>query len=110
MDDPERKRLGPLAWLGGRSRRFWIGAGMLPLLYFASFGPACWLTARPFGDEGAGFDRVMIVYWPCGWLHQRGPRVASAAIRWWMTVGARKNHAVMLPTRFDGSEYMGVGN
>jgi len=43
MDERPTKRRGPLLWLAGRSRRFWIIAILAPpLLYVGSFGPACW--------------------------------------------------------------------
>src|SRR5262245_57986333 len=45
-DTPDRpaKRRGPLTWLGGRSRRFWVAVALLtPVLYVLSVGPSCWL-------------------------------------------------------------------
>lgn len=39
------QRFGPLLWLAGRSRRFWVLATTLPMLYLASFGPACWISS-----------------------------------------------------------------
>lgn len=48
MDKPPTKRRGPLLWLANRSRRVWIVAALIgvPVLYLASFGPACWLVRR----------------------------------------------------------------
>src|SRR5262245_28459002 len=46
MDERPTKRRGPMTWLAGRSRRFRIGLAMLPVLYVASFGPACWISSR----------------------------------------------------------------
>src|SRR5262245_30395897 len=46
MDEPSKKRLGPLLWLAGRSVRFWLVVALLPVLYAGSFGPACWLVDR----------------------------------------------------------------
>jgi hypothetical protein len=41
MDDGPKKRRGPLLWLEGRSRWFWIFvAVMMPVLYPLSWGPA----------------------------------------------------------------------
>jgi hypothetical protein len=53
MDQRSTRRGGPLYWLGRRSRRFWIATGelLLPVLYIASFGPACWLIDRNIISE-----------------------------------------------------------
>ncbi len=40
------RHCGPLFWLAGRSRLFWIVAIAAPALYIASFGPACWISSR----------------------------------------------------------------
>lgn len=46
MEAQPTNRGGPLYWLTRRSRKFWIAAISLPILYVASFGPACWVTSR----------------------------------------------------------------
>src|SRR5262249_1088995 len=47
MEQPERKRRGPLTWLAGRSRRFWIITAIaLPLLYVLGSGPTRSLAIR----------------------------------------------------------------
>jgi hypothetical protein len=52
MDVQHKSRGGPLYWLAGRSRRFWIVAVMLmPVLYFASVGPLVWLDSRDLIPE-----------------------------------------------------------
>src|SRR6478735_1616848 len=43
MDEPERKRRGPLMWLGARTWRFWVVLVAVPFLYVGSLGPALWL-------------------------------------------------------------------
>src|SRR5262245_19380213 len=56
----------------------------LPVLYVASFGPACWDVmrtnshlAQPIGRCRFGFDqphpRFDAVYWPIGWCAGREP-------------------------------------
>lgn len=46
MDEPTKRR-GPLLWLGGRSRRFWITLALtLPVLYVASVAPFFWIATR----------------------------------------------------------------
>lgn len=44
MHQGPSQRGGPLLWLTRRSRRFWILAMTIPMLYLASFGPACWIS------------------------------------------------------------------
>lgn len=34
MDEPKRKRSGPLTWLAGRSRRFWIVSALVVLIVY----------------------------------------------------------------------------
>ena len=63
MDEPERKCRGPLLWLAGRSRRFWIVVALLPVLpvlYVASFGQA--LQLEHSGDLPDG--TLVTFYWP----------------------------------------------
>src|SRR5262249_46398366 len=87
MDKSERKRSGPLLWLGRRSMPVWICVALLPALYVASFGPACWLTATSVPGR-AGLTRGMIVFWPLGRLASLDCPPYTTALIWWMTIGA----------------------
>jgi len=66
----------------------WIVALMMapPVLYVASFGPACWITSRssPSGDW------LLVAYRPLMWTMEDGPAPASDAIVWYSFVGAAK--------------------
>src|SRR5262245_22794720 len=54
------KRRGLLLWLSARTWRFWVAIVILPPLYLASFGPACWFTSR----MEIGAPIVNVVYQP----------------------------------------------
>jgi len=60
MDERSKTRGGPLCWVGRRSKRFWIGVAAMPILYVASFGPACWIAGR----TGVGDSTVSTMYAP----------------------------------------------
>jgi hypothetical protein len=92
MDGRRKNHGGPLYWLSRRSRRFWIVTGvLLPVLYVASFGPACWITSRM--NFGASllpmFYRPIIFAWDLDL-----PRDGSTnhplheALWWFVSVGA----------------------
>jgi hypothetical protein len=46
MTTEPKKRRGPLLWLAGRSRWFWIGVALMPVLYVASIPPTLWYLNR----------------------------------------------------------------
>jgi hypothetical protein len=79
------KRRGPLLWLAARSRRFWIVTVLVPLLYVASFGPACWMAERQLLPKWP----VANVYLPCV-VAAAGigivPNPVSKAMWWWATL------------------------
>jgi len=93
MDEPERKCRGPFHWLAGKSRRFRIVVAIAaPLLYVASFGPACWWLSdvgvkRNGRREWSVFYIAPDFYWPIGWLAENCPEPMPAAIRWYATLG-----------------------
>lgn len=80
MDERPTKRRGLLLWLADRTWRFWVVVlVILPALYVASFGPACWWFAKSvravpggpnFGRNAAYLSKF---YWPIGWTLERGP-------------------------------------
>ena len=78
----------------------------LPVLYVASFGPVCWLTAdpRPISPlRSSTAPRGMIVYYPLGRVAMRGPAVVMYRLRWWMYLGAKNGFTVSVPTDLDGN-------
>ena len=81
----------------------WIAALLigLPVLYVASFGPACWQFAR---ERPTRFDQIFPgplpkyaprAYWPIGWLAKNGPRPIGNAIFWYAKREPRE--AILLP-------------
>lgn len=78
MSERRRKRRGPLLWLADRSRRFWIIAAALPILYAASFGPACWIYSR--SEDLEIWQTADRIYYPILWQQAHGPDFVSGAI------------------------------
>src|SRR6185295_15263737 len=76
MDAKPTKRRGPLHWLAGRSRRFWIVFVGLPLLYVAMLPPMSWVLFQGWFPDGtypyAALDAYFI---PSRWVvsHSPGP-------------------------------------
>jgi hypothetical protein len=84
MTSPPHKPRGPLLWLAGRSRRFWI-VGLLiglPVGYVAIFGPACWAVGRralPVETTALFYDPLLrLTLWPPG----RDKSWNGTRIRW----------------------------
>jgi len=77
----------------------------LPLLYVASFGPACWWFPKRVrvgsmsldGKTGSvGYDcSAPRIYWPIGWLAERAPTIYSA-VSWFSGLGT--DESIRLPT------------
>ena len=85
---------------------FWVAVPLAVVaLYILSFGPACWLTAGRHGRM-TPYHPVMIVYVPFGMIlgseTYRG-KWPSKLLHRWATLMARKDHAVSVPTRWDGT-------
>jgi hypothetical protein len=68
----------------------------LPVLYIASFGPACWITSR----MKVGQDSVTIIYRPITRMFMRVPTwnglrresaILSDALKWFSDLGAADN-------------------
>lgn len=93
----------------------------LPVLYVASFGPACWwLTSLgptygnhnfPWATEAAAFSdansrpRVANLYWPVGWMANRAPRPFFNAMRWYATL---RLPYVIVPADYDGQSWIAM--
>ena len=61
---------------------------VLPFLYVASFGPACWwlssVSQLPLGKLPV-FRRVPTIYRPIGWAGRRGPALLRGVVGWYAT-------------------------
>jgi len=73
-----------------------------PVLYVASFGPACWLAADFQPVRGAHPCAGMIFYWPLGRAACLGPYQMKSWLRWWMCLGATDGTTVCVPTGVHG--------
>lgn len=78
------KRGGPLLWLAGRPRRFWIGAALvLTVLYVAGVGPANWLHRQQLLREGSVPSGIVKwFYAPLEWLLRNAPKPIADALHW----------------------------
>ena len=75
-----------------RRERWWtlVAVMSMPVLYVASFGPACWwfsnISMLPGGGIAA-YRRVPESYLLMGWVARRGPRPLRDIINWYATLG-----------------------
>jgi hypothetical protein len=80
----------------------------LPILYLASFGPACWWMAKtvpefPGGPRvGSNAAYVPKAYWPVGWAVERYPSIRPMIAGYSRLFGART--AVLVPIKGTGAE------
>jgi hypothetical protein len=81
----------------------------MPVLYVASFGPACWLTSQV--DVGGWLvpNPALRIYWPLGKLadeeHNSDSRCRQC-LRWWMRAGLTDGRCAVAPTDSRGSWIM----
>jgi hypothetical protein len=93
MSEPRQNHIG--LWLAG----LLIG---LPVLYVASFGPACWWFSKEATPEFS-LRRADVIdvprslapqapqaYWPLGWLAANGPRPITRMLFWYATAGGQQ--------------------
>jgi len=77
----------------------------LPVLYVASFGPACWLTSQM--DSGGWMipNPALRIYWPLGRIADKEHSDSRCGqwLRWWMTVGLTDGRYAVVPTDSAGS-------
>src|SRR5690348_14460760 len=85
MSEERKKRNGP--WIAGL-------LVALPVLYIASFGPACWWVSRPSPNlypDAFGRSHPLPfaprIYFPIGWIFAHGPKCLAAPIEWYGTLG-----------------------
>jgi hypothetical protein len=73
----------------------------LPVLYVASFGPACWLTSQVYiGGEQIMWNRALIIYIPLArMIWEKPPEDSrfSHLLCWWMTLGVPKGQRAIIP-------------
>jgi hypothetical protein len=73
----------------------------LPMLYVASFGPACWLSAVPRlslvekGDQRP--PALLANYAPLARVIAGDVPAASKALKWWACAGMRRDYITWIP-------------
>jgi hypothetical protein len=73
----------------------WIFVGvLLPVIYVAAFGPACWIAARTGGGDSRVFQ---IGYWPLGRIIYVGVPVADAVLVEYAEVGLPRGAILEIP-------------
>lgn len=92
----------------------WIVALLigLPVLYVASFGPACRLNSRVYASgDPAVANRSMFVYFPIGKLILHNPNAGySRLLIWWITTCVPKGHTAIIPTLVEGRDRLSIEN
>jgi len=57
---------------------------LLPVLYVASFGPACWISSH----VNAVAPIVNVAYLPMMWIYDFAPEPIQVSIMWYSRIGA----------------------
>jgi hypothetical protein len=103
MNHSARKRRGPIT-LFCESRTFrWAVVALIapPVLYVASFGPACWISSH----TGRGADVVSIVFQPVFSVWWKGPKPFDRLIATYATAFAAKRWTIADSARYQWGEY-----
>ena len=93
-----------------RWAKWTLAAALLgfPLLYLASFGPVCWITAAPrIGLEPGSTKPWMRIYFPIGAVIHRTRSENNKSVKLWVTWGAARNGSVHVPTDASGENWYG---
>lgn len=77
------------------AKRALAGMIVIPVLYLAGFGPACWLTSLPPPVRPREYNRAMILYLPFGRIMSGD--TTPKALQWWMGLGVTRGCIVTLP-------------
>lgn len=102
--DHPREHRGPLMWLAARTRAFWVGFALgLPVMYFISFGVACWFVTR----LGSGHT-VSRIYFPIGWTMLNSPAVVRRPLNSYVHFWKRSGRLVVVPAEPTGPGAVGV--
>ncbi len=81
----------------------------LPVLYVASFGPACWVTSQDYiVGETVTTNRALIVYFPLARAIVNDPDTRYRWLVWWMTLGTPKGRTAIVPENASGTRFVTV--
>jgi hypothetical protein len=73
----------------------------LPILYFASFGPACWISSH----TGHGADVVSIVFQPLFSVWWNGPKPLDRVAARYATIFSAKGWTIAEMARYEWGKY-----
>ena len=71
---------------------WWTTLFAIPLLYVASFGPACWIVSRTV----VGHAAFRLAYRPLDSIAWHGPYQVRQALQWYGDLAIPKNRNVVL--------------
>jgi len=108
-----------LVWLAVRiinrkerwAKRTLAATLLLPVLYVASFGPACWLASQKIDprDQSIKASPALAVYSPLARLVADAPYSRLGRfLMWWMTLGNPKGHVSIVPADASGTRHVVV--
>jgi hypothetical protein len=90
------------------AKRTAIALACLPIVYALSFGPVCWLAARPRVPGQNDVPRfAMRFYFPIGASIHHTRSENRKSLVWWITLGARHGGRVIVPTDASGKNWYG---
>ena len=91
----------------------------LPVLYIASFGPACRIAAGPYADKSnrsistltLSQSRLCSAYWPIGWLAkpEKKASYSKQVLFWYAHNWLPDNSVLVIPASSDGSDIWLMG-
>lgn len=94
MSEPKWKRRGPITLFCESQRFRWTAITavvLIPTLYVASFGPACWISSR------TGSPILPVAYQPIGWLLENAPQPIATALVEYAQAGMPSGFALGVP-------------
>lgn len=87
----------------------WTAATLfgLPVLYVASFGPACWFATKSDGPmvNGEAPRKVSSFYKPLGWTMIKGPKPIANVVKRYATL---RTQYVIVPADWNGNGQLAV--
>ncbi len=93
-----------------RWAKWTLAAALLgvPMLYLASFGPVCWISAAPPGGRALGSTKPwMRIYFPIGAVIHRTRSENNKYVKLWITWGATQKGSIHIPTDSSGENWYG---
>jgi hypothetical protein len=88
------------------AKRTALALACLPIVYVLSFGPACWIAAKPRVAGQNDEPRIgMRFYFPIGALIHYTRSENSKPLQRWITLGTKKGGRVIVPADAGGKNW-----